>query len=127
MINIRRKLFETNSSSVHSFTLVEGKDYDKWCKGGYYLNFETGDVLTREEAIAICKKSYDEYVKKYPNTKWTFPDVDDEEAIEDVLRDDCMYSIDSYDEYTQDYETFDTTFNKGGSEFVVVGYTGWDG
>lgn len=32
-IQVRRGVFETNSSSVHSLTLVTGSDYDRWIKG----------------------------------------------------------------------------------------------
>ena len=30
---IRRGVFETNSSSVHSLTMCTGSDYDKWKNG----------------------------------------------------------------------------------------------
>ena len=37
---IRRGVFETNSSSTHSITLMMKKDYDRWQKGDLYL-FDT--------------------------------------------------------------------------------------
>ena len=30
---IRRGVFETNSSSTHSITMCSGEEYDKWCSG----------------------------------------------------------------------------------------------
>lgn len=33
MRQIRRGIFETNSSSVHSITIVSKEDYDKWVDG----------------------------------------------------------------------------------------------
>ena len=38
MINIRHGLFETNSSSVHSMTLLTQDEYKKWESGDYYLD-----------------------------------------------------------------------------------------
>ena len=32
---IRRGVFETNSSSVHSLTMCSGDEYDKWAKGEF--------------------------------------------------------------------------------------------
>lgn len=34
---IRRGVFETNSSSVHSLTLCMESDYDRWDKDGLFL------------------------------------------------------------------------------------------
>lgn len=126
MINIRNKLFETNSSSVHALTLIESKDYDKWCAGGYYLNFETGEVLTREEAIKLSKKGYDEWLEKYPNTDLTFPDLEDKEAIEEILKEERLFTSNTFDIYTEEYEVDEDTFSKGDSEYVVLSYFGYD-
>ena len=42
MIQIRRNLFETNSSSTHSITMCTKSDYEKWEKGElvYDMNHE---------------------------------------------------------------------------------------
>ena len=39
---IRRGVFETNSSSVHSLTLCMESDYDRWDKDGLFLFTGTG-------------------------------------------------------------------------------------
>ena len=46
MINIRYGLFETNSSSVHSMTLLTQDEYEKWESGNYYIDLYEGKILT---------------------------------------------------------------------------------
>lgn len=39
MIQVRKSVFETNSSSTHSLIMCEQSDYDKWANGEvYYCN-----------------------------------------------------------------------------------------
>ena len=66
---IRRGVFETNSSSTHSITLMMKKDYDRWQKGEdlylYSSNWmagfpegcrpENGKLYTKEEVITFLK------------------------------------------------------------------------
>ena len=33
---IRRMVFETNSSAVHSLSLCNWTDYERWAKGNYF-------------------------------------------------------------------------------------------
>ena len=73
MKQIRRGVFETNSSSTHSITMCSKEDYDKWESGDVYLNDGSGwaslstnkdkQFVTKEEAIEILTNS------KYPPKK----------------------------------------------------------
>ena len=38
MIQIRRNVFETNSSSTHSITLCSVEDYNAWQEGKMYMH-----------------------------------------------------------------------------------------
>jgi len=38
-INIRKNVFETNSSSVHSLCICTEKEFDAWKKGELYYNY----------------------------------------------------------------------------------------
>ena len=53
MIQIRKNVFETNSSSTHSMTLVKKEEYDKWVKGEYYFWIDSWVFIPKEEALAI--------------------------------------------------------------------------
>ena len=66
MINIRHGLFETNSSSVHSMTLLTQDEYDKWGSGDYYLDLDEGRVLSREEAETIVSEYVNKWGDEYP-------------------------------------------------------------
>ena len=66
---IRRGVFETNSSSVHSLTLCMESDYDRWDKDGLFLFTGSGwcypdenkpeknHFYTKDEVIAFEKSS----------------------------------------------------------------------
>ena len=61
---IRRGVFETNSSSTHSLTIVSQEDYYKWKKGEMLIHKWDDDLISKED-IAEDKlnyyKTYDEY------------------------------------------------------------------
>lgn len=68
MLQIRRNVFETNSSSTHSITMCSKDDYDRWDSGEVYLNegwwhkdneseYKDKKFVTRDEAIDIIKCS----------------------------------------------------------------------
>ena len=54
---IRRGVFETNSSSTHSITMCSNKEYEKW-ENGEVLYWQDGDKFgTREEIIEEYKNN----------------------------------------------------------------------
>ena len=61
---IRRGVFETNSSSTHSLTIVSQEDYDKWKKGEMLIHKWNDDLISKED-ITEDKldyyETYDEY------------------------------------------------------------------
>lgn len=58
---IRRGLFETNSSSVHSITMCDDDTYTKW-KNGELLYDSWNEKFVSENEI---DKEYEEYVYDY--------------------------------------------------------------
>ena len=64
MIQVRKNVFETNSSSTHSLVMAVASDFDKWLKGeAYYCTWtrkeagcEAGKFYTKDEVIAFCEK-----------------------------------------------------------------------
>jgi hypothetical protein len=144
---IRRMVFETNSSSVHSLSLCNGSDYERWSKGelfyepygrgfvtleeiinsedfretGLYQYIKDGFSLFKEMACAYGELSYyDDY--------WKIVDERGEElndAIAEKIRDMEIYSIDSFFANTS-YETFIESKNIDGVNVVAFGYFGHD-
>mgnify|MGYP001045857351 FL=1 len=128
---IRRGVFETNSSSVHSLTMCMESDYDRWQKDNLYLfrgsgwcypdnnKPETNHFYTREEAIEFEKT--DKYVREDIN--WT-----DEEEVNEILHENEFYDYEYFwNEYCEYYETFEEiTTTPNGERVVAFGYYGHD-
>lgn len=99
---IRRGIFETNSSSVHSLTMCSDDEYSKWRKGELY---------------------FDKYEKCF---------VEKSEEIESERNDagtDTQYL--TYEEFNDwdyiAYETFDKSYKtKNGETFHAFGYYGYN-
>lgn len=54
---VRRGVFETNSSSVHSLTMCSGEEYKKWENGEVLYWEEENKFGTKEEIIEEMKKN----------------------------------------------------------------------
>lgn len=120
---IRRGVFETNSSSTHSLTMMMKSDYKRWQTEELYLYDGSGwgwefskpvenHLYTRDEAIEFVKKN------KY------YKDVD--EIDDEALRDCCFISWD--DEGNEYLESFYKEFTTPSGETIVAfGEYGYDG
>lgn len=126
MKQIRRGVFETNSSSVHSITMCMKDDYDKWKNGEVYLNefywdsesiYSKKQFVTKEEAIDI-------FMKSKLNLEENLLELDTEE-LEKIFRLEEIYSYDNYDiEYFENF--YDTFTTPNGDTVVSFGYYGED-
>ncbi len=119
---IRRGVFETNSSSTHSLTMMMKSDYDRWqteqlylYEGGYGWEFDKpvkNQLYTRDEAVEFVKKN--EYYK-------------DEEDIDDGILKDAGF-ISWEDEGSEYLEGFYQEFTTPSGETIVAfGEYGYDG
>ena len=128
MKQIRRGVFETNSSSTHSITMCMKEDYDKWVNGETYLNkgrgwcsyskYKDKQFVTKKEAIDIITNN------KYP-PKADLDTMDNDELME-CFRENDIYSIENYDnEYLEGFKSVFTTPN--GDVVVAFGQYGYDG
>ena len=103
-IKIRRGVFETNSSSVHSLVMCTDDDYNKWKSGEFLYDKWAAKLVTLEEA----KKE---------------EDYEDEEEFNSRFLDYDRFNSWQYIEY----ETFEQTFETPGGEIVHgFGYYGHD-
>lgn len=111
---IRRGVFETNSSSVHSLTMCPNEEYDKWEKGEVLFWGEDEKFATREKIIEELKKD-----SLYSDVNW-----DDEDRVNDIFSD---LNVKTYQEFFENgwFETFEQYYTTpGGDEVVAFGYYG---
>lgn len=127
-IQIRRSVFETNSSSVHSITMCSKDDFEKWGNLGYYFYHPYGKpyvIGTREQMIELLKsKTWSNGTPVYSDIDWDNEKfVNDLFAEEDILTSDEYF--DKYNEYLETFVEYYTT--QKGEEVVAFGYCGYDG
>ena len=113
---IRRGVFETNSSSVHSLTLCTADEYEKWENGELWF-----DSWHRKFVNPFNPKD------RYKETIESNPNYTEDDIIYECLREDGIYQ--SSDEYFENeyYETYKEDYiTPGGERVVAFGYYGHD-
>lgn len=123
MKQLRRGVFETNSSSTHSITICSGDEFDLWREGEIYYNdgiygstseFAHKQFVTIDELRDIAER--DKYFEKNPY-----------EMTESELVDE-YYEISTYEGYEGDLEWFDAQYiTANGERVVAFGKYGYDG
>ena len=115
MIKIRRGVFETNSSSVHSMIICSKAEFEKLVCGELYINTWGDELVTREKMIEDVSKYFD-------REKLEAMDEDDFLA---VIRDNGFETLDSWGNglyhFKQEYTT------EHGDKIVAFGRHGFDG
>ena len=123
MKQMRRNVFETNSSSTHSITMCSRDEYDRWSNGELYLDRWGGEFKTRNELIEKFKTKtrYKSTELCYPNTDWSNPD-----EVDEILKDEGWLTEEQYWDDV-DMETFEEIYTtQNGEEVVAFGYYGYD-
>ena len=141
MLQIRNNVFETNSSSTHSLTIVPRSKYDGWVDDNNILFYpEENSFVTYDEAVESVRKIDADYV----NSSWYNPlenyycenDIDDgiaykhiddvpDELVVPYLAYNGYYTYKMYDDdygYEHFYQTYTT---ESGDEIVAFGYYGY--
>lgn len=117
-LQIRRGVFETNSSSVHSITMCSEEKYREWIDGKVlYQEYGDEGFVDAEKYLNELRK---EILEKYPELE------DDSEALEkrmeEWMSDDSVYRYKDYPgEY---YERFSEHYIQGEEKIVAFGYYG---
>ena len=112
MIQVRKNVFETNSSSTHSLVMAVASDFDKWVAGEvYYCNNVWGDLRGKFEEG-----------KFYP-----VAEVDAYYEAKDEERDE--YEFCTYDEFcATDLEVDEYSYTTPGGEVIrAIAKYGYDG
>lgn len=97
-IQVRKGVFETNSSSTHSLIIASDDEYTGWKNGTYILDIDCYKLVSRDSIS-------DEDIE---NDSWRYKSYDD--YFDD-------YDLESY------YRSYTT---KGGETFHVFGKYGYD-
>lgn len=109
-IQIRKLVFETNSSSVHTMVMCDKEDYNDWEDGKMLFLPDLDTFLNTEEANKYNKSVLEDnmiYEKDYK---------DHDAYMEEIWRlkmEGSMYlTFDEYfDSYTSDYHTYCDSYN----------------
>ena len=144
-VQIRQGVFETNSSSTHSITMVDKSEYDAWVKGEILFNQDTEKFLPVDEAIeenikfikeynSDCEESaFNQFAELYRTTKSisdALAGTEEELTFDEEYLDWYELYVD-YNEYAdyvcENYETYTESYKtKSGDEIVAFGYYGND-
>ena len=119
---IRRGVFETNSSSVHSLTMCSSEEYEKWENGEVLYWGEKDKFGTKEDIIEELKTlTWYGGGLRYDDVNW-----DDEDEVNDVFSDEDIKTCEEYfeNEWFETFEEYYTTPN--GEKVVAFGYYGHD-
>lgn len=125
MRQVRRNIFETNSSSVHSLTICKREDYERWKTDGTYM-YKDGDgvhFVSRSEAI-------ERYNFLQPASRWIYDLIDTDymtdEEIDEKLARMRMFSYESWEKkYDENFETYAERVNIDSSgDYFIFGYYG---
>lgn len=130
MKQIRRNVFETNSSSVHSITMCLEDIYDKWVNDEVYFYDSTyklpegrDQFFTWDDMLEFMRnelKVDEEDIKALIEAK-----ENDDGEFTSILHDSDFYTADSYENYNDDCESYAEVFTTPlGERVVAFGYAG---
>lgn len=133
---IRRGVFETNSSSVHSLTICDADTFKKWENGELLFDkWRDKFIKPTAELDDIQKESAKELYAKKMGTYWkNWGELNEEEKenwYHEYAMSHGLISEDAknYEEYfdNEDYETYSKEYTtKSGDRIVAFGYYGND-
>jgi hypothetical protein len=98
-------------------------EYSKWENGELLFDRDNESFITKEKAIEKVKllTHWKSGELLYSRTDWN-----DEEAVNEILRENYYYTEEEYWDNT-DYETFDDTYTTPNGEIIhAFGYYGHD-
>lgn len=130
MKQVRRNVFETNSSSVHSITMCLEDIYDKWVNDEVYFYDSTYKLpkgrdkfFTWDDMLEFMRnelKADEEDIKALIEAK-----ENDDSEFTSILYDSDFYTADSYENYNEDCESYAEVFTTPmGERVVAFGYAG---
>lgn len=136
MRQIRKNVFETNSSSTHSLTMCTKEEYDNWKNGkllfdSYYKKFVPSLELTKVD-FEEAEDNYESNKQKYQkNWNQLTKEEQEEYTLEYIKENKSMDEIVTYPEWL-DRNNYLYTFykeytTKNNERIVAFGAYGYDG
>ena len=119
MLQIRKNVFETNSSSTHSLCICTEDEYSRWQKGEVYYHHWNDEFVSKEEVLKELREN--KYLADH------IVGMTDEEILSEYAYDEGYYSEDQYfdSEYLETYHK--EYISPSGDKIVVFGKYGYDG
>lgn len=134
MRQIRKGVFETNSSSTHSLTICTRDEYEKWINGQVLFDKDFNKFVKN---ITISSKQYKDAENYYNRNKLAYykdwEDLTDKEKQDYTVKylkdkgeyDDTLYAHEEWVDSVE-YETFEQEFTTpSGDNMVAFGYYGY--
>ena len=140
MIQIRQRVYDTNSSSVHSITIVPTEEYIEFRRGEKWINFnylcgksttskfKNKTFVTLDEIIDILNKTGDQWFRDTADSLKKAQESGYYELIHQTI-DSYPYNkmFCSYCDYGSGYERFSESYTtKNGDNITAFGYYGED-
>lgn len=142
MRKIRQSVFETNSSSTHSFVVCTDKEYKDFKNNKVYLIKEMSiygceekandlaDELENKSQFATAEEIKEVFYLS-PELKKQYDEAVEKDNLDSMLaKKYSIYSYDSYEGYIYDccYEDIEHSFTSpAGEKLVLFGYVGYNG
>ena len=127
MIQIRRNVFETNSSSTHSITMCTEQDYIKFSRGDVYLvdwKSAPKSMMTFEEVMEFLESNKLMDIEDAENVK-SYYSKKDMKLVEEYLAEYRVYTLNTFN--CSNFEEFYDEYRTPSGETVVAfGYYGED-
>lgn len=128
MLQIRKSVFETNSSSTHSLTMCTLEEYQKFSNGELYYSDINKKLITKEEV----NEKYEEFLSRLKSDTFKyynedFNEMDEKEIFEHFLKDENLYNYEQLEEKMEDFEEFYEQYTTiEGKVIVAFGYYGYE-
>ena len=121
MIKIRKNVFETNSSSVHTITICSLKEFNEWENGNLYYRKYNGSFCTKEEIIN--KLESQAWFTKYYEKGWL--NTLSNEDFDEFVKEEEYLTYEKFCDRETCYEYYEERYTtEHGDEIVVFGEYG---
>ena len=116
MLQMRRNVFETNSSNTHSLTICSKDEYQDWADGKCYWSRYGKKLVPKEEV----ERDFQEFLTQKPTS-------DSGYLFREWLYEEGLYSFEDFWDMG-DYDTYEKSYiSKSGDEIMIFGYYGYNG
>lgn len=113
MKTIRKRVFETNSSSTHSICICTDEEFKSWGNNDIFWDRYKDKFITKEELLIQLRQEGEEGT--------------DEELIEEAIKRHYDLDIDTLESWGEEYESDHTTYTtKLGEKLHILCYYGYD-